>query len=223
MIKKIILILFVLVALSATPALAQELKTFTVEELSQFDGQDGRQAYFAYEGKVYDVTQSPLFKLGKHFGHNAGEDLTGKLENAPHGMEVFAPFKIVGTYEDSGMSNQEEAGASEENEVMKASNDQVGSKWYEGRIRIMGLSILGLTGIILGIFFVMTFATCFEMPWAKFPVPWKGKRPGLDSLDASARHLPWTSLHKYFVWFAVIFGVIHGVIGFMQLLFGIYL
>lgn len=31
-------------------------KTFTVEELKQFDGQDGHKAYVAVEGVVYDVT-----------------------------------------------------------------------------------------------------------------------------------------------------------------------
>jgi len=223
MIKKIILTLFVLVALSATPALAQELKTFTAEELSQYAGQDGGPIYFAFEGLVYDATKVASFAGGEHFGHMAGQDMTALLAGAPHGKEVLTGLPVVGTYEDLGMKNEEEVEASEENEVMKASNDQVSSKWYEGRIRIMGLSILGWTGVILGFFFVLTFATCFEMPWAKFPVPWKGKRIGPDPMDNSPRHLPWTSLHKYFVWFAIIFGMIHGVIGFMQMFLGIYL
>jgi len=35
-------------------------KKFTLNELKQYDGRDGRSAYIAYKGKVYDVTESFL-------------------------------------------------------------------------------------------------------------------------------------------------------------------
>lgn len=68
----------------------------TLEQLSVYNGQNGQPSYFAYEGKIYDVSGSPMFKNGKHYSHYAGTDLSGRLEGAPHGVEVFVPFKIVG-------------------------------------------------------------------------------------------------------------------------------
>jgi predicted heme/steroid binding protein len=45
---------------------------FTVEELSQFDGEAGRCAYVAYKDKVHYVSDSYEWVNGGHFGeHNA--------------------------------------------------------------------------------------------------------------------------------------------------------
>jgi len=53
------------------------MKVFTIEELKQYDGsQKDKPIYFAYKGKVYDVTGHPLFIDGIHFEHYAGDDLT---------------------------------------------------------------------------------------------------------------------------------------------------
>ena len=54
----------------------------TPEVLAGCDGKEGHPAYFAYEGKIYDVTQSKLWKQGVHMGrHNAGTDLTDALKH----------------------------------------------------------------------------------------------------------------------------------------------
>lgn len=75
----------------------KEQRRFTVTELKEFDGMEGRPAYVAYRGKVYDVTGSPPWKMGKHVGrHSAGLDLTESIMNAPHDDKVFAKFPIVG-------------------------------------------------------------------------------------------------------------------------------
>ena len=72
-------------------------KQFTLNELSQYDGKDGRAAYVAYNGKVYDATGSRLWKDGKHMGaHVAGADLTQVFANAPHGEDKLARLPIVG-------------------------------------------------------------------------------------------------------------------------------
>jgi predicted heme/steroid binding protein len=200
-------------------------KVFTTEELSQFDGQNGHKAYYAYEGKVYDVTGSKLWQDGEHYGLHAGQDLTGKMDGAPHGTEVFAPFEVVGTYQSAvaKVTARVEPEVPEVVEVPTEAPVVIPTKaWYEGRIRILGISILGWTGILLAIFFVLTFGTCFAMPWAKLPLPWKGTRPGRDALDAAPRRMTWTSIHKYFVWFTVVLGIIHGILGLLQLV-GIYL
>jgi predicted heme/steroid binding protein/uncharacterized membrane protein len=57
----------------------------TLDELASFDGQSGRPAYIAYQGIIYDVTRSRLWKNGMHImKHTAGNDLTDALGTAPH-------------------------------------------------------------------------------------------------------------------------------------------
>ena len=72
-------------------------RKFTLEELKQFDGRDGKPAYIAYKGKVYDVTESPMWMDGDHQGlHDAGKDLTQEMSEAPHGEETLANMKVMG-------------------------------------------------------------------------------------------------------------------------------
>jgi len=72
-------------------------RKFTLEELKQFDGRDGRPAYFAYKGKVYDVTESFLWINGDHQGqHEAGKDITNEMQFAPHGEEMLERVKLIG-------------------------------------------------------------------------------------------------------------------------------
>ncbi|NVN98388.1 MAG: cytochrome B5 [Geobacteraceae bacterium] len=69
----------------------------TPEELAGCDGKEGRPAYFSFEGKVYDATQSNLWKQGVHMGrHNAGIDLTDALKQAPHGPDKVSAMREVG-------------------------------------------------------------------------------------------------------------------------------
>jgi predicted heme/steroid binding protein len=81
-------------------AIARKLggdKQFTLIELSQYDGNEGRSAYIAYKGRVYDATGSSLWKDGKHMGaHVAGTDLTDVFANAPHGEDKLAKLPILG-------------------------------------------------------------------------------------------------------------------------------
>lgn len=216
--------LFLFLLFVSTAFVFAQSKVFTPAELAQFDGKDGRKAYYAYEGKVYDVSSSPLWKLGEHYGVHAGEDLTGKMEGAPHGMEVFTPFTVVGTYESIEVVQKEDEvkAMQSENPVEKKTSEVVEKTWYAGRLRFLGFSILGWTGIFLAISFLLTFSTCFALPWAKLPLPWAGSKPGPDALDSAPNHMGWSSVHKYFVWITVILGVIHGIIGFLQMV-GVYL
>jgi predicted heme/steroid binding protein len=80
------------------PALRAEtgMKQLTVEELKQFDGKEGRPAYIAFNGKIYDVSQSGLWDSGSHFEHMAGMDLTEIFKDAPHGEEVLERVPVVG-------------------------------------------------------------------------------------------------------------------------------
>jgi predicted heme/steroid binding protein len=74
-----------------------EQKKVTKQELEENNGKDGKPAYFAYKGKVYDVTQSSFWIDGDHLGmHQAGRDLSEELEMAPHKEENFQRVKLVG-------------------------------------------------------------------------------------------------------------------------------
>ena len=72
-------------------------------ELSNYDGRDGRPAYIAVNGTIYDVTESPRWKEGQHPpDHLAGKDLTEELTGAPHVRAVVERFPVVGALEEAG-------------------------------------------------------------------------------------------------------------------------
>ncbi|MFZ5571877.1 MAG: multiheme c-type cytochrome [Thermodesulfobacteriota bacterium] len=69
----------------------------TRETLGRYTGADGNPAYIVHDGTVYDVTESPKWKDGRHFGrHQAGGDLTAAMAGAPHGPEVLARVRRMG-------------------------------------------------------------------------------------------------------------------------------
>lgn len=75
------------------------MKTFDENELKKYNGAaPGQPVYIAYKGKVYDVTNSPLFIDGMHFEHYAGCDLSDYMADAPHEDEVMAELEVVGEY-----------------------------------------------------------------------------------------------------------------------------
>lgn len=73
----------------------------TRKELAQYDGREGRRAYVAVNGTIYDFTDSPLWKNGNHANtHSAGCDLTEELQRAPHVRAVVERFPVVGRLEE---------------------------------------------------------------------------------------------------------------------------
>lgn len=71
------------------------------EDVKNYNGEDGKPAYIIYDGKVYDVTESRLWKKGKHMGrHKAGEDMTSFISMAPHDAKVLEKVKYVCELED---------------------------------------------------------------------------------------------------------------------------
>jgi predicted heme/steroid binding protein len=72
------------------------LPTYTKSQLALRNGQDKPQIWVAYLGLIYDVTDSRLWRNGKHYEHWAGQDLTDELKDAPHTEAVFAKFIVVG-------------------------------------------------------------------------------------------------------------------------------
>ena len=71
-------------------------ETYTRSQLALRNGQDREEIWVAYQGRIYDVTQSRLWRNGKHYEHWAGQDLTAELEDAPHNANVFDKFKQIG-------------------------------------------------------------------------------------------------------------------------------
>jgi predicted heme/steroid binding protein len=73
----------------------------TLAELAGYDGRDGRKAYIAVNGTIYDVTESPRWENGLHPpDHQAGQDLTAELASAPHVRAVVERFPVVGNLEE---------------------------------------------------------------------------------------------------------------------------
>jgi predicted heme/steroid binding protein len=73
-----------------------ELPTYTKSQLALRNGQDKPEIWVALKGIIYDVTESRLWRNGKHYEHWAGQDLTEELADAPHTEMVFEKFKVVG-------------------------------------------------------------------------------------------------------------------------------
>ena len=57
-------------------------KEFTLTELEKYDGKEGRPAYIAVDGIVYDIKNSPLWQDGKHNGLEAGTNMTRSFYQA---------------------------------------------------------------------------------------------------------------------------------------------
>ena len=74
------------------------MKEFDSKQLAEYDGENDTPVYIAHRGKVYDVSDSKLWKGGLHMRrHRAGADLTTDIQAAPHGPEVLEGFSQVGS------------------------------------------------------------------------------------------------------------------------------
>lgn len=73
------------------------MKEFTRSQLALRNGQDREEVWIAYQGRIYDVTKSRLWRDGKHYEHWAGQDLTDELVDAPHTEKVFERMRQIGT------------------------------------------------------------------------------------------------------------------------------
>jgi predicted heme/steroid binding protein len=75
---------------------ATPLKEYTKNQLALRNGQDKPEIWCAFKGIIYDVSKSKLWRNGKHYEHWAGQDLTDEMKDAPHTINVFDTFTIVG-------------------------------------------------------------------------------------------------------------------------------
>jgi predicted heme/steroid binding protein/uncharacterized membrane protein len=73
------------------------MKEFDAAELADFNGENGKPIYIAHAGKVYDVSESKLWRNGLHMKrHKAGGDLTADIQAAPHEVDVLERYPQVG-------------------------------------------------------------------------------------------------------------------------------
>jgi predicted heme/steroid binding protein len=77
------------------------LPEYTVRQLAVRNGIDRSEIWVAFEGVIYDVSESRLWRAGRHYQHWAGQDLTAELADAPHTDRVFARFRAVGRLVDA--------------------------------------------------------------------------------------------------------------------------
>lgn len=69
----------------------------TLEELKEFNGKDGKEAYVAVDGVIYDVTNSSRWKNGEHNDFLADNDLSEEIKDIyPHGIKVLERMPVVG-------------------------------------------------------------------------------------------------------------------------------
>ncbi|MEJ2655976.1 MAG: cytochrome b5 domain-containing protein [Desulfobacterales bacterium] len=74
------------------------MKEFNADELSGYNGENGNPVYVAYQGNVYDVSGSKLWRNGMHMRrHHSGKDLTTDIQAAPHEPDVLERYPKVGT------------------------------------------------------------------------------------------------------------------------------
>lgn len=72
------------------------MKDYTAQQLALRNGQDKEEIWIAYQGLIYDVTDSKLWSNGTHYEHWSGQDLTAELKDAPHSQKVFDRLEIIG-------------------------------------------------------------------------------------------------------------------------------
>lgn len=76
---------------------AEIQKQFTAEELAKYDGSNGKPAYAAVDGIVYDISLSPPWGGGTHFGLYAGRDLTKEFKACHDGnIKILEDLPKVG-------------------------------------------------------------------------------------------------------------------------------
>ena len=78
-------------------------RSYTLQELAQYDGKDGNQCLVAVDGNVYLIEGFALWQDGEHIpsGGRArcGLDLTKVIDESPHGRSKLQLLKEVGTLE----------------------------------------------------------------------------------------------------------------------------
>ncbi len=73
-----------------------------IGSLKKFDRiEKGNRVLVAIGGLVFDFSESPLWKEGRHAGkHEAWKDLTEEIKTSPHGVSVLRKYRPIGYTDD---------------------------------------------------------------------------------------------------------------------------
>lgn len=78
-------------------------RSYTLEELAQYDGKGGNKCLVAVDGEVYLIEGFALWSMGEHTpsGGRArcGLDLTDVIDDSPHGRSKLQLLEKFGTLE----------------------------------------------------------------------------------------------------------------------------
>jgi predicted heme/steroid binding protein len=100
MIKFAVFLTLVLIAAAVTTVINKRMRREA--ECAGGVGACGR-VRFAFDGVLYDATDSASWKGGVHFNrHRAGTNLTAAIADAPHGPEVLTRIEAVGPVPEGG-------------------------------------------------------------------------------------------------------------------------
>jgi membrane-associated progesterone receptor component len=76
---------------------ASNQRTFTLEELASFTGKNGKPAYVAVNGIVYDMTTNRAWAAASHFGLTAGKEYTQEFASCHAGQQsILAALPVAG-------------------------------------------------------------------------------------------------------------------------------
>lgn len=189
------------------------------EDVACFETHDVAQAVsqgrclVVFDGGVYDVSEAKKWDIEGHLSqHQCGGIYTKEaIEQGPHEDQVMDGFFVAPICGEEGEA--EESVVEESAAVETAGFDLA---------RPFGISWRLLFAYLAGIFFVLNFATCYAMPWARAGAPWAGEHPGEDERD-KVGHFPLTHWHPWFAWGSVFFLGLHGILGFLCVWWGVCL
>lgn len=83
--------------ITPSPVPQQNQRIFTIQELAGYDGKNGKPAYVAVNGIVYDVTNNRAWAAATHFALTAGKDYTKEFSSCHAGQQsILATLPVVG-------------------------------------------------------------------------------------------------------------------------------
>lgn len=83
--------------------ISRQTREFTLKDLEAFDGSNGRLAYVAVDGIVYDVSMESTWGGASHFGLLAGRDLTSQFTACHRDRAILSKLTVVGVIVKGGM------------------------------------------------------------------------------------------------------------------------
>ncbi|PKM96443.1 MAG: hypothetical protein CVU84_01660 [Firmicutes bacterium HGW-Firmicutes-1] len=74
----------------------QQQQEFTLDELAQYDGSNGKPTYVAVSDVIYDVSLEATWGGGSHFSLLGGKDLTSSFNSCHDTQQILEKLPIVG-------------------------------------------------------------------------------------------------------------------------------